>query len=78
MSVRIVTAKGDIAILDQGRWTSENAELAGILNENFTVDNIPGYEPSPYNYLAKKAVEEFGGEVTHHEPPEVFVPGRVY
>lgn len=78
MSVRILTANGDEAIFNRGRWTSENEELEDVLNENFTMEIVPACEPVPYNYLATKVVESLGGEVIEFEVPQAGVPGRVY
>lgn len=65
----VIKIFGAEATCEHYEWTSEDAQVAEMLNRLRHRHGPSGNDPDPNLTLAQKALELFGvGEIIHHEP----------
>ena len=66
MAATIRTSQGE-ATIDGWKWTSENKELATVLNQELDPAGPSGADPDPDGNEARRMAAKFGGEVIRRD-----------
>lgn len=73
----VVEVDGKKAEFNDGEWSSEDPQLAQLLNEVLDPEWARPSHPHPEDQVAKSAAHAVGGRIVSVSPAES-VPGRVY